>query len=54
VGAVKEAVVKGAHTTAKMVEKVAGRRSMFWSTRDWTMEELTGVEKPQNFYLSAR
>jgi hypothetical protein len=52
VGAVKEAAVKW--PTPPRWSKVAGRRSIFWSTRDWTMEELAGVEPPQNFFLSAR
>jgi hypothetical protein len=34
--------------------KVAGRRSMSWSTRDWIMEELTEMGSPQNFFLSVR
>jgi hypothetical protein len=34
--------------------KVVGRRSILWATRDWTMEELAGVEPPRNFFRSAR
>lgn len=35
VGAISGSTIKGT---------VVGRRSIFWSTRDWTMEELTEVE----------
>jgi hypothetical protein len=52
VGAVKESVRKG--PTPPRWSKVAGRRSIFWSTRDWTMVELAEVEPPRNFFLSAR
>jgi hypothetical protein len=42
-------VGKGADTATW--SKVAGRRSIFWSTRDWTMMvELAGVEPPWNFF----
>jgi hypothetical protein len=39
VGAVKESVGKG--PTPPRWSNVAGRRSIFWSTRDWTMVELS-------------
>jgi hypothetical protein len=54
VGVVKEAVGKRGRPTLPKWSEVAGRRSMFWSTRDWMMEELAGVEPPWNFFLSAR
>jgi hypothetical protein len=52
VGAVRKRWVRG--PTPPRWSKVAGRRSIFWSTRDWTIEELAEVEPTRNFFLSAR